>query len=1825
MMKIFYNQEFLSSISKIGSKVTIKDYRLSSYEESVGGLTRLFEESYIETLNLSPASGVYSFDSIWDSDDKKLYINLEVPELDTDILDPTKYKIIYVYYSDYYDTVSSKIAFVLIGDYKTDDNGRIVIEPLRLSLGRNLIVIDLSEEIRGDIETKLDEDTKFLESKGPDTGVNIYYALEKLKKMDESEEKTLYSQSLISIGSWESYIKDLQADDSSVDSSEISPYFDKNGIKVFNSFIYYEYTDLKIYFDKISDSETSKIRHLGGDREGSFSLLASVLVRVHMRKNGRDTVIKEYTDTNIQKTRISYQFKSVDSEGGELDNWTIYDENTNTLLYNQNPDALLGRRQTITAKFVTNVRVGDTISSDEIILVQEEGPLVFEIVEDNECYYFNEDILGQNSNGRKNLKILEAYQDDYVNFDIICNGNVSYQLPKALITGNNFNEHFTFEENVISDSNNKYKKRFTLTTIKKNPDTEYLGFSANEYDYPPICESLESKKDPVSGNIIKKRWKPFKIVFTATGNGKLNENIKLKDEVYSLQKTSKLRATISEYYQSNNVKYNMMFPFTVFKNNIVIENVLALDRWTNSDKRPTIPFAPESEKCKYYIGGVVSPNNYISDNYLKDTRKNNCTLATWDRQVYVTASLYDDELGIGNINRLFGDTYENEDYQMNLTWIPKADQTDLESDENIELTSFNEFSQTDKPRWEKETMISSGIKIESAGINHFPNSTTDTYKVIFFRSYLDGNNHNYLKGAEMDWMMPGFVRLIPKKYNLDNDLKNRRRWCISWYPATKFPTTLNAITEWDKNWESELEVLRVKVNAKQAIGENYILNQDTEEIVLKDFNAVPFYIKSNFNVEFRALNELSKDELSVIGDSSTENKIIEWWRLCKQDVFQAFLPDTGYIGNRKPNYTYRYDYNTGSLIYVRLKGLPGRTNQWIKNGRAQIGTLLLSGPNVLKERRIKVFFDMSDNDVLQYYPELVFNKTTENTGHIFLWPNVGTLKEVPIYTNRPVYLVDYDGSQEGVLGEVKPDDKGRGVSAIVGDEKYSTFVSVPRELNPFYSRQSRMLNLTHEYYDGDEAHGTKYKCSYFHIVAKTNNYYKDVPELMLMMAHTLGGFEEAERSLSMHVHQLSQFPIISIDDTELNTSKKIFLGYKSGNETSFSISYSYANFLQTSQNNTELFETQVDIVNDSSNTVKLIAKTENEADDEKYLGTLTLIPEAGTVDYEGNSHGDQVPMITVKLIDIFYDETPIPTKELSVYQQNPNFSIKLIEVDTEGNSYDSGSIIPPNGQKRFYKVDTNMPEWDGETIGSAGQIELIMDDEDKDVIWTIPDRNTGNKIYTFGEVVTQSEKLKILLKDLVPIGFKIYKQGNSGYYDKVSIKQAGYTKYIFVSAMGKPLHDDSLTYYMLNHVIIGKLSTREIWVKNTGEVFLVSAAYGDLEKFLTTKDHLGSDPVSCTFSVYQVGDYILPEENIIVYGENSALGLQIPPFRSNTLGEMRSIGVTVTTPKLSNGEVLELPLRLLQESFNFNIAGIKDLYYFADGELAKDLGNGKWGNYGELQPLVHTKIMTSLLLSEFDFVNNILPSHPQLVVKFYNFRMDEETLLYHSPLFKRCKIVPLGNNQYDLILSMHPNQGNYDVALTPIEGYLRFYTSNGELLDEIHILQGCANCYIYDEYIQMADNLFQSNAPDNPTRMFYHPLQTGGQSIYGSMNSPAFRASSYSTHIQTRLRIEIYENPYATTWSEIPRTFGLVGSFGYGQDPGSYAYPTYDFNVYNSMADGALVDLYMRGSKLDSGTAYFYLRFKLYNLFTERAYIYATPQTNGTEYLLGWWVHKPKR
>lgn len=1818
MMKIFYNQEFLSSISKIGSKVTIKDYRLSSYEESVGGLTRLFEESYIETLKLSPSSGVYSFDSIWDSDDKKLYINLEVPELDTDILDPTKYKIIYVYYSDYYDTVSSKIAFVLIGDYKTDGNGRIVIEPLRLSLGKNLIIVDLSEEIKGNIETKLDEDTKFLESKGPDTGVNIYYALEKLQKMDEGEEKTLYSQSLVSIGSWESYIKDLQADDSSADSSEISPYFDKNGIKVFNSFIYYEYTNLKIYFNEISESETSKLRHLEGDQEGEFSLLASIKVRVHMKKNGRDTILEEYTDTNIQKTRISYQFKSMDSEGSELESWTTYDENTNTLLYSQNPDALLGRKQIITAKYIADS--GTVIESDEISLIQEEGPLVFEIIEDNEYYYYNEDISSSGV-GEKRLKLLESYSDDYVNFDIRCNGRIEYEVPDKLIRENTFNERFELKEIKLED---KYIKRYKLKTKFKHPsDAPQLYFEAGVADAnSPICMGKEIWEDPVSGNIKKERWIPFKIGFTAFGNGKINEGLEIHDRVFSLQKRAFIRTSISPFLPNGteNLEAGHAFPWVSFFKPILTQNPAMLDQWENTMEWPTIPFVEESEKYKYFSGGIIYPNiseDTVAQKVVNElTRRSNCILERCHACITITP--YDDTLEIGNIDNLFGKSYENEDYQMKIRW--KKNERDLESENNVDLTHVANHPELfpDKfIRWTKTTDLAPGAQIESAVINRFENHT-----VIYFRSYFQGNDHPFLKGQEFDYNIPGYVTLIPKKNNLEKKIA-RRRWCVSWYPTSKFPTTEDAINNWKTDWMNELYVLRVKVNTYQADGEPYILNQETEEIVLKDFNAVPFYIKSNFRAKFLATNVLDHEEIPV-EDSARVGEIAEWWNLCKQITFQAFDPDIGFLGDNIRHTLSKSDYNTGSLIYVRLKGLPERPDNWVKNKRAQIGTLLLSGTEKFLPKRIKVFLEMSDIDIAEHYPKSVFNDTTENTGHIFLLNVAGAIREVPVYTTRPLYLVDYSGV-EGSLGKPIPDDKGRGAGALVGDEDYATFVLIPKELDKPQNveyRLSRFLNLRHVYYDGDEAHGTKYKYSYFHIVPKTNNFYKDIPELMLMTAHTVGGFEEAETTLNFYVHQLTKVPTITFDDPDMKG--KIILGHKEGNEATFSISYPYPEYLQTGQTNTDLFETEVEIINDTSNSIKLTTKTINESNNQKFIGTLSLIPDAGFTKFEtpipGSSNG--YIQYTVKVTDIFCDvlSIPFPNVDISVYQQSPDFSIDLVEVDLEGNPYDSGSIIPPNGQERHYKVDTTFSQWEAETIGSVGQVEVIMDDENKDVIWTVPNRNAENRIYTWGEFLsTQREKLKLLLKDIIPVGVKVYQKGDSGYYDKVSIKQAGYSKYIIASVYGKTKYELSSIYYMVSSIVIGEVPKRTIWVNDGGEDLQIEALNSDLEKGLI--DSILESPDKCTFSIQQIGDYKFPEENINI--DEFKMNLSIPPFLKDGEKITRSFGVIVSTPKLPNGEILKLPLEIAQQSIYFNIEGNKELYYFADGELARNLGNGNWGFYGENEPLVNTKIKTNISLNNWDYAANTNPAHPEIIVKFYNSREGSEMFVYDSPI-RKCEIRSSGSEEYSIIVSMLPNQGNYNPDLAPLEGYLRFYTPSNVLLDEIHILQGCANCYVYDEYVQQRSGWWEGNAPSNPSRDYFHPI-VDGVKVYGTSASPPFTGAPYATYIITRMRLEVYENPEAKTWRDIPRIFSRVGSFNYGQEGLSYTYPHHDINVYNT-EDGVQVELRMTGNKISHGTSYFYFNFKILNPYTGVSYIYSVPFGNrATEYTLGWWVYKPKR
>ena len=170
-MKVIFDESFLSRTSNIDNTVTITSYTIGTYHNRISSVSELFNESYLSNdLNRTDNYILYA---VWEDKEKILRLNLTIDDSEQEDLSDYDYSFIYCYYQEPGEE-SEKIAFILSGDLEKSEDGTYNIEPIDLSITRNIINVIFPSTVVANIEVTMEDDTDFLESYGIQPGTNIF-------------------------------------------------------------------------------------------------------------------------------------------------------------------------------------------------------------------------------------------------------------------------------------------------------------------------------------------------------------------------------------------------------------------------------------------------------------------------------------------------------------------------------------------------------------------------------------------------------------------------------------------------------------------------------------------------------------------------------------------------------------------------------------------------------------------------------------------------------------------------------------------------------------------------------------------------------------------------------------------------------------------------------------------------------------------------------------------------------------------------------------------------------------------------------------------------------------------------------------------------------------------------------------------------------------------------------------------------------------------------------------------------------------------------------------------------------------------------------------------------------------------------------------------------------------------------------------------------------------------------------------------------------------------------------------------------------------------
>lgn len=165
MKNIYFTDNFIDIIGDSSKSINLSQYKLGKLNEgnSIKNPSEITFRYMEEVDIISPTSGYYNFESIYDNGILK--INIQVPSTDESINEgddsDSQYKILYIMYTDIL-VDKTEIAFILYD--RIQDENRLNLNPLMISRDNNLINIEIP--IKCKLLTYQNTNTNHLEDSG---------------------------------------------------------------------------------------------------------------------------------------------------------------------------------------------------------------------------------------------------------------------------------------------------------------------------------------------------------------------------------------------------------------------------------------------------------------------------------------------------------------------------------------------------------------------------------------------------------------------------------------------------------------------------------------------------------------------------------------------------------------------------------------------------------------------------------------------------------------------------------------------------------------------------------------------------------------------------------------------------------------------------------------------------------------------------------------------------------------------------------------------------------------------------------------------------------------------------------------------------------------------------------------------------------------------------------------------------------------------------------------------------------------------------------------------------------------------------------------------------------------------------------------------------------------------------------------------------------------------------------------------------------------------------------------------------------------------------
>ena len=369
-MKVIFDESFLSRTSNIDNTVTITSYTIGTYHNRISSVSELFNESYLSNdLNRTDNHILYA---VWEDKEKILRLNLTIDDSEQEDLSDYDYSFIYCYYQEPGEEFE-KIAFILSGDLEKSEDGTYNIEPIDLSITRNIINVIFPSTVVANIEVIMEDDTDFLESYGIQPGTNIFTLTE---GADDNDSK------LVSRSSYFKYYRNYSTSGNSND----LPYLNILGENTYNYYTFIAYSNLEIRTENTSDVDVIPTDSSLYNNGGEIKLLGSYTQTKYTVKD--DIIINE------QVSSVNSLDNLLDANliliSGDLD--YEFDSKTKTITYKENtsPSSEKNGYFILEVKYYNPLtKEIETATSGTLRLKQGEGSMEINIITDEDYFLEN--------------------------------------------------------------------------------------------------------------------------------------------------------------------------------------------------------------------------------------------------------------------------------------------------------------------------------------------------------------------------------------------------------------------------------------------------------------------------------------------------------------------------------------------------------------------------------------------------------------------------------------------------------------------------------------------------------------------------------------------------------------------------------------------------------------------------------------------------------------------------------------------------------------------------------------------------------------------------------------------------------------------------------------------------------------------------------------------------------------------------------------------------------------------------------------------------------------------------------------------------------------------------------------------------------------------------------------------------------------------------------------------------------------------------------------------------------------------------------------------